>query len=211
MTRLTPLLFLLPILLAMQASQPATHEAVKAYRDYVHAIRQGDLAAVLERVEPVPATSRPALEATMEAKIAVEAVTTEMIKRLGPPKEDEEGWNMGQLTDAMLETLRVADEQQDAALLVMKDPFGGEGSAGIMVRRDGAWKVAAGPLIGVGDPTPTFVEPPAEELAQTIRFANAITTAAVTVLERLKKGEFNDAASVQSALGEEMQRAFPNR
>lgn len=205
----------LPLLLAMQpatqpAAKPADHPAIKAYRGYVQAIRKGDEKAVIALVQEVPAESKPALAAAVGSLIAVEAVKNEMVARMGPPKLEEEGWNMGQLPDEMLNALRVGSEQPEGAVIVIKDPQdpnGSEGTAGLMIRNGDEWRVPASMVFGLS-PTPTFeiAALSKEESEQIMTMSTSITAGAWRVLARLKAGEFKDPVAVQTAIGDEVQK-----
>ena len=205
----------LPVLLAIQpATKPATkpaadHAAVVAYRAYVDVIRAGDIDKATALVEPVPADCAAALAASLRSAIAVEAVKSEMIKRMGPAKLEEEGWNMGQLPDEILNALHAGVEEGDAMLLMAKDPQDPNGNgyaAAAMVKRGGVWRVSASQPFGL-EPTTPFVAPSKEDLDNTIKMAGWVTTGAGVVLKRLKAGEFEEPEAVQSAVLEEMQKA----
>ena len=202
---------LLPVLCAMLVAASAQSapgdDAADAFRKYVAAIRGGSVDDTLKLVEPVPESSNPLLRACVESAIAIEKVKTEMAKQMGPPKHDEEGWNMGQQPDDVLKTLRgVADG--DTAKLVAKDPMDqkAEFDVGLAVRNEGKWFVAAATAIGI-DPPSKFVEPPADERERLLKLANATTSAGKTVLARLQKKEFKSPGEVQDELTQEMMRA----
>lgn len=208
----------LPMLLAMQpATKPAKdvakpHPAAEGYRAYVAAVHAGDLAKTLAAVEAVPAACESALKAAAKSVIALEAVKTEMIKRLGPPKTDEEeGWNMGQLPDKVVRSVFVGAEDTDSATLMAKDPRdsnGGGFKIGVMVQRNGQWRVPASLLLGDDFlDGAKFVTPAKEVIDQATTMADAITGGAERVLVRLKAGEFKEATEVQSAIEAEMQKA----
>lgn len=202
---------LLPVLCAVLTVASARgapgDDAADVFRKYVAAIRDGSVDDTLKLVEPVPESSKPLLRTCVESAVAVEKVKTEMAKQMGPPKHDEEGWNMGQQPDDVLKTLRDVSEG-DTAKLVAKDPMDqkAEFDVGLAVRSDGKWLVAAATAIGI-DPPAKFVEPPPDERERRLKLAGFTTSAAKTVLSRLQKKEFETPGDVQDALIQEMMRA----
>jgi hypothetical protein len=195
------------VILSVACAQGAPgDDAADAFRKYVAAIRAGSVDDALKFVEPVPEASKPLLRACVESAVAVEKVKTEMTKQMGPPKHDEEGWNMGQQPDDVLKTLHgIADG--DNVKLVAKDPADPkeEFDVGFAVRSEGKWLVAATTAIGI-DPPSKFVEPPADERERLLKLANLATSGAKTVLTRLQKKEFKSPGEVQDAFIQEQMR-----
>ena len=180
-------------------------DALAKYREYVAAIRDGELENVVKLVEPVPESSTPLLTASVESKIAMEAVKKEMTAQMGPPKPDDQAWNIGQLSDELLNRLEAVAEDPDTVGLMVKDP---QVFAGWMVRQKGQWVVPAAMVMDL-PPAPKFTEPGKEEREQRLKYAQATTKAAEAVLKRLHNKEFKTPAEVQNALGEQIDKAAP--
>jgi hypothetical protein len=200
MTRL-----LLPLLVILLAAAPApvapTDPPIDEYRAYVSAIRSGSVDEVLKHVEPVPESCKKLVRVTAEVMVAIEAVKTEMAKQMGPPKEDEEGWNMGQRSDEALKTLHGKPAGEGKVKVFVNDSLDPKSDFDIalMVRHETKWVVSAGTVLG-DDPTEPFVEPPADERERLLVLADAGTRSAKEVLERLKKKEFKSPTDVQEAI-----------
>ena len=100
---------ILVVLASHQAIAAPQDDAVKAFKEYVAAVRAGSAEKVLALVEPVPESCKPLLAASVESLIAIERVKTAMAKQFALPKdeeaEEEEGWNMGQPSDETLNQL----------------------------------------------------------------------------------------------------------
>ena len=190
------------------ASAPA--DAVGVFRAYVAALRAGDVQRATSFVETVPETSRALVDAGVRMAVAIEQVKNEMARQMGPPKLEEEGWNMGQMPDEILRTLRETPGDAQTALLVAADPNPGANGAEFlvawMVRRDGGWRVPAG-VITDGEPGKPYVEPDAAMRAQMTKQFDATARAAGAVLAQLKAKAYKTPVEVQSALVEAMQRA----
>jgi hypothetical protein len=204
-------LFALVCLLPALARAAPEDAAVEQYRAYVKAVRAGKLDDVVKRVEPVPATSKPLLNARVKQAIAVEAMKKEMLAQMGPPKAGEDGWEIGGLPyDDVLKNLKAVVQDENTVGLMAVDPrTKAEGVVGWMIRRNGKWIVPAGLVMDL-EPAPEFVEPEDGERDEKIKYADATTKAADAVLQRLKKKEFKKPAEVLQAFGTEMQKASGN-
>ncbi len=178
-------------------------DAIAKYREYVAAIRDSQVENVVKPVEPVPESSKPLLTASVKSKIAVEAVKKEMTVQMGPPKPDDQAWNIGQLSDELLKRLEAVVDDPNTVGLMVKDP---QVSAGWMVRQKGQWVVPAALVMDL-PPTPKFTEPAKEEREQMLKYAQATAKAAEAVLKRLRNKEFKTPSDVQAALGEEINKA----
>lgn len=194
----------LGIVMASTALAAPADDAVKAYRDYVAAIRAGSKDNVLKVVESVPESSKPLLVASIESLIAVEAVKAEMTKQMGPePAEEEEGWNMGQLPERVLKDLKGEATPDGTVKLKAHDPLAkSDYEIGVMVRRGDRWVVPAMTVIGL-ETTAQFEEPPQSEREDLLKQARAVTAAGKSVLGRLQKKEFKTPVEVQEALTRE--------
>ena len=195
---------ILVVLASHQAIAAPQDDAVKAFKEYVAAVRAGSAEKVLALVEPVPESCKPLLAASVESLIAIERVKTAMAKQFALPKdeeaEEEEGWNMGQPSDETLNQLAGDLVDDNTVKLKGKDPLDkAEYDVGLVVRRDGRWLVSAGTAIGL-DPTASFVEPPEQERADLLTMANLVTRSAMAVLGRLERKQFKSPAEVQAAL-----------
>jgi hypothetical protein len=202
------LVIMLATVLRVASAQGAPgDDAADAFRKYVAALRAGSVDDVLKLVEPVPDSSKPLLRACVESAVAVEKIKTEMTRQMGPPKRDEDGWNLGQQSDEVLKTMHGIPEG-DIVKLVAKDPADpkAEFDVGLAVRAEGRWVVAAATAIGI-DPPSKFIEPPPDERARLLKLADATTSAAKAVLARLQKKEFKSPGEVNDALVQELTRA----
>jgi hypothetical protein len=182
-------------------------DAIAKYRDYVAAIREGQVEKVVKLVEPVPESCKPLLTASVESKIAVEAVKKEMTAQMGPPKPGDQAWSIGQPSDDLLKRLAAVAQDPNTVGLMVKEP---QVSAGWMVRQKGQWVVPAAMVMDL-PPAPKFTEPAKEEREQMLKYAQATAKAAEAVLKRLRNKEFKTPAEVQNALGEEMNKAAPEK
>ena len=178
-------------------------DAIAKYREYVAAIRGGQVENVVKMVEAVPESTKPVLTASVKSKIALEAVKKEMTAQMGPPKPDDQAWSIGQLSDDLLKRLEAVVEDPNTIGLMVKEP---QVSAGWMVRQKGQWVVPAALVMDL-PPAPKFTEPAKEEREQMLKYAQATTKAAEAVLKRLKNKEFKTPSEVQNALGEEINKA----
>lgn len=187
--------------------------AIEQYRAYVTAVRAGKVEDIVKLVEPVPEDSKPLFDARMKQVIAVEAMKKEMIAQMGPPKADEEEWDMGGLPyDEVLKNLKPIKQNENLVVLTALDAkTKAQGVWGLMVRRDGKWVVSAGAFMDLeptdAEPAPQFVQPDAAEREEKIKYADRTTKAADAVLQRLKKKEFKNPAEVRKAFSDEMQKA----
>lgn len=205
--RLQFLTILCVLLMAVSVNGAPADDATDVFRKYVAAIRVGSVDDALKLVEPVPESSKALLRACVECAIAVEKVNTEMTRQMGPAKPEEDGRSMGQPSDEALKILRGV-AAGDTVRVLAADPLDPKESidVALLVRSEGKWVVAAATVVGI-NPATRFVEPPPDERERFVKLANALTSAATTVLPRLQKEEFKSPAELQDAMNEEMIRA----
>ena len=168
--RITIMIVLLSLAGQGFGAQPAASDAdaVAQYNAYVVAVRAGKIEDVVKLIEPVPETSKALLTARIKQAIAIEALKKEMIAQMGPPKMEEDGWDIGGLPyDDLLKNLKGVAQGANVMVLVTKNPrTNQDGTAALMVRRNGKWIVPATMVMDLEPPddlSVPFVEPNADD------------------------------------------------
>jgi rubrerythrin len=194
---------------AAPAAEPE-HEAIRQYRAYVKAVRDGKTEEILKLVVPVSKAGQPFLMAKVKREIVLERLRKETEAQMGPKdyKKDDGWFGLGQWPDEVLKDLKVVTQGGDLVALVTKNPETGKDDLAVnaMMRRDGKWLVPLG-LYFDDEGGGKFKEAQGEEGKELLEHVEAEIKGAEATLKRLEKKEFKTRDEVSNALTTELSKA----